>query len=194
MNAHTGSLQEAPNTPRLLPAYQLQDQNGTGRRLFQLLHSTGMVIANGRFGSMPSPTRMPSNILTGTRTQCICNKLQQRFAWATTGTANSPPRMLHQTMIDLVVARPGTIAKYMRNLTVMDLLVEPSDHKLVIFDIRLHSQLQSAREVANVVCTTTSPHADLDRISDTQSPKKFNYKALRNPSTARCFPTSLTVT
>ena len=99
--------------------------------------------------------------------------------------------MLHQTMIDLVIARPGTIAKYMRNLTVMDLLVEPSDHKLVVFDVRLQSRLQSGSAQANVNHSGALP---LDSFIDQrgmQTPKKFNYKALRNPATAAMLATKL---
>ena len=73
----------------------------------------------------------------------------------------------------------------------MDLLVEPSDHKLVIFDIRLHERIQPTNAPASVVpnnnqalCTTSSLH-------NTQTPRKFNYKALRKPGTAEALTNKL---
>ena len=87
---------------------------------------------------------------------------------------------MHQTMLDLVIAHPNTISKHVSNMQVVDLPSEPSDHKLVTFNIRVDGFLHPASSPSQDVQLNRS-EASLDHSNQVT---KLNYKKLRDTNIA----------
>jgi hypothetical protein len=100
------------------------------------------------------------------------------FAWTNAASTAETPRQLHQTLLDLVIAHTRTIAKHVTNLLVFDLPSEPSDHKLVLFDIRVQGYTHPS--VVGQVAGQTSASIAATDYGAAHVATKFKYKKLQD--------------